>query len=94
MNEINKNFNNLNISEQSKKALTRCGFEEMTDVQAQVIPLALEGYDILAQAPTGTGKTCAFGIPVLENIDLKNNCIQTLILSPTRELALQITEDL
>lgn len=94
MNEINKNFNNLNISEQSKKALTRCGSEEMTDVQAQVIPLALEGYDILAQAPTGTGKTCAFGIPVLENIDLKNNCIQTLILSPTRELALQITEDL
>ena len=94
MNEINKDFNNLNISEQFKKALTRCGFEEMTDVQAQVIPLALEGYDILAQAPTGTGKTCAFGIPVLENIDLKKDYVQTLILSPTRELALQITEDL
>lgn len=94
MNELNRDFNNLNIDDAFKKALVRCGFEEMTEVQAQVIPFALENNDILAQAPTGTGKTCAFGIPVLQKINIKENNVQVLILSPTRELALQITDDL
>ena len=90
----NKSFNNLPIEDSLIKATVRCGYEEMTDVQEQVIPLALEGHDILAQAPTGTGKTCAYGLPILENINLKSNDVQVLILSPTRELALQITDDL
>ena len=87
-------FTNLPIEDNLLKAIERCGYEEMTDVQELVIPVALEGYDIIAQAPTGTGKTCAYGLPILEKIDLNNNNIQVLILSPTRELALQITEDL
>lgn len=90
----NKSFNNLPIEDSLIKATIRCGYEEMTDVQEQVIPLALEGHDILAQAPTGTGKTCAYGLPILENINLKSNDVQVLILAPTRELALQITDDL
>ncbi len=90
----NKSFCNLPIDENLIKATLRCGYEEMTEVQEQVIPLALEGHDILAQAPTGTGKTCAFGLPILENINLKSNNAQVLILAPTRELALQISEDL
>ena len=92
--ENNKSFTNLPIDENLIKATLRCGYEEMTEVQESVIPLALEGHDILAQAPTGTGKTCAFGLPILENINLKSNSLQTLILAPTRELAIQISEDL
>lgn len=92
--ENNRQFTNLPIEDSLIRAIERCGYEEMTEVQELVIPVALEGYDILAQAPTGTGKTCAYGLPVLENINLKNNNVQVLILSPTRELAIQITEDL
>ena len=92
--ENNKLFNNLPIEENLIKATQRCGYEEMTEVQELVIPVALEGHDILAQAPTGTGKTCAYGLPILENINLRSNDVQVLILAPTRELAIQITEDL
>ena len=92
--ENNKSFKNLPIDENLIKATERCGYEEMTEVQELVIPVALEGYDVLAQAPTGTGKTCAYGLPILENINVKSNNVQVLILSPTRELALQISEDL
>lgn len=92
--ENNKSFKNLPIDENLIKATERCGYEEMTEVQESVIPVALEGYDVLAQAPTGTGKTCAYGLPILENINVKSNNVQVLILSPTRELALQISEDL
>jgi len=92
--ENNKSFTNLPIDENLIKATLRCGYEEMTEVQELVIPVALDGHDVLAQAPTGTGKTCAFGLPILENINLKSNNAQVLILAPTRELALQISEDL
>lgn len=92
--ENNKMFTNLPIEDSLIRAVERCGYEEMTEIQELVIPVALEGYDILAQAPTGTGKTCAYGLPILENIDLNNNNVQVLILSPTRELAIQISEDL
>ncbi len=92
--ENNKSFTSLPIDENLIKATLRCGYEEMTDVQEQVIPVALEGHDVLAQAPTGTGKTCAYGLPILENLNLKSNNVQVLILAPTRELALQISEDL
>lgn len=91
---MNNNFDNLHINEELQKAIIRCGFEEMTEVQGLVIPIALQGKDVLAQAPTGTGKTCAFGLPILQNINVETNKLQVLILAPTRELALQITEDL
>lgn len=91
---MNNNFGNLQINEELKKSIIRCGFEEMTEVQELVIPIALQGKDVLAQAPTGTGKTCAFGLPILQNINIEINKLQVLILAPTRELALQITDDL
>ncbi|KAI4453767.1 dead-box atp-dependent rna helicase 47 mitochondrial [Holotrichia oblita] len=70
------------------------GFVEPTPIQKEAIPLILTGYDCLAQAPTGTGKTAAFGIPILEKIDVLNPNIQAVILCPTRELVLQIEREL
>ncbi|MBQ7455138.1 MAG: DEAD/DEAH box helicase [Clostridia bacterium] len=70
------------------------GFTEATPVQAKTIPVMMDGHDVIAIAPTGTGKTCAFGIPMLEYLQLKENYIQELVLAPTRELALQIAEEL
>ncbi len=98
-------FNQLRIDDDLKKGIEKCGFNELTEVQEKVIPLALDHLDIMAQAPTGTGKTCAFGLPILENICNSNSirnatntiydgAVQSLILAPTRELAIQITEDL
>ncbi len=70
------------------------GFEVPSPVQSEVIPKVLEGIDLLAQAPTGTGKTCAFGIPLIDMIDPKNSAVQCIIMCPTRELAKQIEEEL
>lgn len=70
------------------------GFEETTPIQAKAIPHMLEGKDMIAQAPTGTGKTCAFGVPAIESIDTNNSKIQVLILCPTRELVIQTAEEL
>ena len=70
------------------------GFEETTPIQGKAIPIILEGKDIIAQAPTGTGKTCAFGIPAVESVDTHNESVQVLILCPTRELVIQTTEEL
>ncbi len=70
------------------------GFTEPSTVQARTIPLMMEGMDINAIAPTGTGKTCAFGIPMLEYVQLKDSRVQEVVLAPTRELALQIGEEL
>lgn len=89
-------FQNLKISEVILQALNAMGFEEPTPIQAESIPVALQGADMIGQAQTGTGKTAAFGIPVLEKI-LKNEptqSIQTVVLSPTRELAMQVAEEL
>ena len=68
------------------------GFTEPTPIQAEVIPLMLSGKDVLAQAPTGTGKTCAFGIPVINAVDVNNSLVQSLVLCPTRELAARAAE--
>lgn len=87
------NFNNLNIKNDILKGIEKKNFKEMTEVQEKVIPIALEQKDIIAQAPTGTGKTGAFAIPILQNIDLDDRSVQAVILSPTRELAVQITEE-
>ena len=74
------------------KALDTLGYELPTAIQAQTIPLLLEGRDVLGQAQTGTGKTAAFALPLLSNLDLRQNSPQVLVLAPTRELAIQVAE--
>jgi len=88
------NFESMDLSEEILKAVRDMGFTEPSTVQARTIPLMMEGRDINAIAPTGTGKTCAFGIPMLEYVQLKDGRVQEIVLAPTRELALQIGEEL
>ncbi|MEG2540448.1 MAG: DEAD/DEAH box helicase, partial [Clostridia bacterium] len=89
-----KDFADLGIDQRILDAIAQMGFENPTPVQEQTIPLAISGCDLLVQAPTGTGKTAAFGIPVLNMIDLNEKSIQAVILCPTRELTMQIAEEL
>ncbi|KYC83945.1 DEAD/DEAH box helicase [Heyndrickxia sporothermodurans] len=88
------NFSELNLSPAILKSLKRMGFEEASPIQAKTIPLSTQGKDIIGQAQTGTGKTAAFGIPLIEKIDTKNPNIQGIIIAPTRELAIQVSEEL
>ncbi|MGM9948977.1 MAG: DEAD/DEAH box helicase [Lysinibacillus sp.] len=88
------NFSELNISESTLRSVKRMGFEEATPIQEGTITFAMEGRDVLGQAQTGTGKTAAFGIPLIEKIDPKNPNIQALVIAPTRELAIQVSEEL
>ncbi|MBT9176973.1 MAG: DEAD-box ATP-dependent RNA helicase CshA [Firmicutes bacterium] len=88
------NFNELTLSREVLMAIADMGFEEMTPIQAAAIPLALEGRDVLGQAQTGTGKTAAFGIPMMERIRMDVEQVQALVLAPTRELAMQVAEEL
>ncbi|MBR6740691.1 MAG: DEAD/DEAH box helicase [Clostridia bacterium] len=83
-------YSELGVKNEIKKAVDKLGFEEMTEIQSRVIPVMLSGSDVVAKAPTGTGKTFAFGIPIVERIDPENTAPQALILAPTRELATQI----
>ena len=87
-------YSELQCSEAIHKAVERMGFAEMTEIQEKTIPLMLAGHDVIAKAPTGTGKTCAFGIPVAEHIDPEKKYPQAVIMAPTRELAQQIAEEL
>ncbi|MDR0977909.1 MAG: DEAD/DEAH box helicase [Endomicrobium sp.] len=87
-------FTELNLSNEIIKAVSDLGFEEATPIQSLAIPKVMAGLDIIGQAQTGTGKTAAFGIPVLEKIDIKNKNVQAIILCPTRELAIQVSEEL
>lgn len=87
-------FNELDIAPELLKSIERMGFEETTPVQEQTIPLALAGNDVIGQAQTGTGKTAAFGLPMLNKIDPKNRNVQGLVIAPTRELAIQVQEEL
>jgi ATP-dependent RNA helicase DeaD len=91
-NEQITNFNELGLSQPILKALNESGYETPTPIQAQMIPVLLTGSDVLGQAQTGTGKTAAFALPVLENIDISLQKPQTLVLAPTRELANQVCE--
>jgi ATP-dependent RNA helicase DeaD len=84
----------MDLSKEILQAVREMGFQEPSTVQAKTIPLMMNGQDINAIAPTGTGKTCAFGIPMLEYVQLKDSRIQEVVLAPTRELALQIGEEL
>ncbi|MGO1369857.1 DEAD/DEAH box helicase [Senegalia sp. (in: firmicutes)] len=92
MNKIK--FNELQLTKEIERAINEMGFEEATPIQTQAIPVIQTGADVIGQAQTGTGKTVAFGIPVLEKIDLKDKSVQTLILCPTRELAIQVSEEI
>lgn len=82
------------IDERIVHAVTEMGFETMTPIQEQAIPIFLEGRDIIGQAQTGTGKTAAFGIPLIQSIDPENKNLQAIVLCPTRELAIQASEEM
>jgi ATP-dependent RNA helicase DeaD len=85
-------FKDLNLPEPLLKALRDVGYENPSPIQAETIPTLLTGRDVLGQAQTGTGKTAAFALPVLSRIDLNNRAVQSLVLAPTRELAIQVAE--
>ena len=86
-------FEDMQLSQELSHALVDMGFEEATPIQSQAISVIMSGRDVLGQSQTGTGKTAAFGIPCLEKIDPNNRKLQAVILSPTRELAIQISEE-
>ncbi len=87
-------FDTLNLSPEIMKALEKRGIELSTPVQAGCIPPMMEWKDVVAKAPTGTGKTFAYGIPIVEHIDPEDETVQAVILAPTRELAIQITDEI
>ncbi len=87
-------YRDLQASPEILQAVERMGFTEMTEVQEKAIPEMMAGHDITAKAPTGTGKTCAFGIPLIERLDKTRAVPQAVVLAPTRELARQIADDL
>lgn len=91
---MTKTFEQLGLSAPILQAVKDMGFEEATPVQAQTIPYALAGRDLIGQAQTGTGKTAAFAIPLIEQVDLDDASVQGLILAPTRELAVQVAAEL
>src|SRR5690554_2466156 len=88
-------FNEMGLRPEIQKAIESMGFEVPTPIQEKVIPYILESNtDVVALAQTGTGKTAAFGLPIIQQIDTTSKKTQALVLSPTRELALQIAKDL
>ncbi|PAM93047.1 RNA helicase, partial [Flavobacterium sp. IR1] len=86
-------FSDFQISEPIKRAIKDMGFEEPSPIQEKAIPVILEGGDVIGQAQTGTGKTAAFGIPVIDKVT-EERYVQALILTPTRELAIQVSGEL
>ena len=86
-------FSDFGLSKELEQAVNNMGFEEPTPIQAQAIPIALNGKDMIGQAQTGTGKTTAFGVPLLEKISVDEG-LQGLVVCPTRELAVQVAEEL
>lgn len=93
-NEAGPAYRDSGIDERIVHAVEEMGFEHMTPIQEQAIPVFLSGKDVIGQAQTGTGKTAAFGIPILEKIDPENKGLQAVILCPTRELAMQAADEL
>jgi ATP-dependent RNA helicase DeaD len=87
-----KSFNELGLSPQVMRGIDELGFTELFPIQAEAIPPLLEGRDVIGQAQTGTGKTAAFGVPMLERLDVNVNRVQGLVLAPTRELAVQVAD--
>ena len=87
-------FDTLGLDPKILRAITEMGFEEPSPIQAKAIPEVMAGHDVIGQAQTGTGKTAAFGIPLLQKIDPKNRKLQAIILCPTRELAIQVADEI
>ena len=92
--ESTMRYEDADIDERILRAVTELGFEQMTPIQEQAIPIFMSGQDIIGQAQTGTGKTAAFGIPILQKIDPEDRSLQAVILCPTRELAMQAADQL
>jgi ATP-dependent RNA helicase DeaD len=86
-------FSEIGLSPEILKAVAKLGFEEASPIQTAVIPIALEGRDVVGQSATGSGKTAAFAIPAIEKVDVHKRTVQVLILCPTRELAVQVAEE-
>ena len=87
-------FYEFGLSNTVIRATATMGFEEATSIQELAIPIAMAGKDIIGQAQTGTGKTAAFGIPMIEKISAEQGAIQGLVITPTRELAVQVAEEI
>ncbi|MDP4115041.1 MAG: DEAD/DEAH box helicase [Bacteroidota bacterium] len=87
-------FEDLSLSKEMNKAIVELGYEEATPIQSEAIPEMLKGKDVIGQAQTGTGKTAAFGIPAIENLSATTKKIQVLVMCPTRELAIQVAEEM
>jgi len=90
---MTKAFSELGLSPELLKAIDRLGFEQAAPIQAAAIPLLLAGKDVVGQSQTGSGKTAAFAAPAIEKVDLAQRTTQVLILCPTRELAVQVSEE-
>ncbi len=88
-----RSFKDFGLSEETMKALIKLGYENPTEVQAKVIPQVLKGKDVIVKSQTGSGKTAAYAIPICENLELEQNNPQVLVLTPTRELTVQVKED-
>ena len=87
-------FEEMGLSDEIQKAVRYMGFEEASPIQAKAIPAMISGIDLIGQAQTGTGKTAAFGIPILEKVDPKLKKLQAIVLCPTRELAIQVADEI
>ncbi|MDL2307825.1 DEAD/DEAH box helicase, partial [Desulfovibrio sp. OttesenSCG-928-C06] len=91
--ELKMSFEDLNLSKDLLKGVAELGFEEPSPIQAMAIPFIMEGRDVVGQAQTGTGKTAAFSLPILNDINVRSKKVQALVLCPTRELAVQVAEE-
>jgi ATP-dependent RNA helicase DeaD len=91
---MNTDFSQLNLHPKLVQGVAELGYETPTPIQSQVIPVMLIGQDVIGQAQTGTGKTAAFALPILQNLDLKRNEVQALVVTPTRELANQVANSI
>ncbi|MBI3867177.1 MAG: DEAD/DEAH box helicase [Verrucomicrobia bacterium] len=89
-----KLFSELGLSAEMLKAIAKLGFEQASPIQAEAIPVLMAGHDAVGQSQTGSGKTAAFGIPAVEKVDATDRAVQVLILCPTRELAVQVSEEM
>lgn len=87
-------FEEMNLSDEVQRAISEMGFEEASPIQSQAIPIVLDGRDMIGQAQTGTGKTAAFGIPIIEKCIIQDRSVQALVLCPTRELSIQVAEEI
>src|SRR6201996_8438850 len=88
-----KLFSELGLSEALLKAIDKLGFEQASPIQAEAIPVLMQGRDVVGQSQTGSGKTAAFSLPAIEKVDVQLRAVQVLILCPTRELAVQVSEE-